>query len=264
MRFLLLLAALSSSYWTGTVTTPAGALPIGITISSGSATLDAPSLGYVDKPLALRIDGETVYFELDADGKTAAAKATVSGDRLTGIISLDAERFPFELRRTAKVEKSYRTEAVVLHNGDVRLDATLYLPRADKPVPAIAFVAGLVPRSDSVHFLADLFASRGIAVITYDRRGIGKSSGERRASFNEHAGDATAAVAYLRGRAEVDSGRIGIRGQSQGAWLAPLAAARLPVAFIIATGGGGVPPWQSETYAIPARMRSDGFSAAEI
>ena len=152
----------------------------------------------------------------------------------------------------------------MLRNGDVRLDATLYLPKTDKPVPAIAFVAGLVPRSDSVHFLADLFASRGIAVLTYDRRGVGKSSGERRASFSEHAADAAAAIAWLRSRTEIDAARVGIRGQSQGAWLAPLAAKRVPVAFIIATGGGGIPPWQSETYAIPARMRADGFSAAEV
>ena len=264
MRLLLLLAALSGSYWTGTVTTPAGAVPIGIAISSGSATLDAPSLGCAGKPLTLRVEGDAVHFTVDVDGRNASADGTVSGERLSGVVSLDAQKFPFELTRSAPPPKTYRTEAVTLLNGDVRLDATLYLPKADKPVPAVAFVAGLVPRSDSVHFLADLFASRGIAVLTYDRRGLGKSTGERRASFNEHAGDAAAAVAYLRGRTEVDSGRIGIRGQSQGAWLAPLAAARVPVAFIIATGGGGVPPWQSETYAIPARMRYDGFGAAEI
>ena len=51
MRLFFLLAAVASGYWTGTVTTPAGALPIGIAITGDSATLDAPSLGYTDKPL---------------------------------------------------------------------------------------------------------------------------------------------------------------------------------------------------------------------
>ncbi|HKS25728.1 MAG TPA: alpha/beta fold hydrolase [Thermoanaerobaculia bacterium] len=263
MRLLLVLAAIGG-YWTGTVTTPGGALPVGIFIGPGSAALDAPSLGYAGKPVALRVEGDAVHLELDADGKTASADATLSGDRLTGLVTLDAAKFPIDLKRSAQPEKSYRTEGVTIRNGEVSLDGTLYLPKADRAVPAVAFVAGLVPRSDAVHFLADRFASRGIAVLTYDRRGVGKSTGPRRASFAEHAADAAAAVAYLRSRAEIDAARVGIRGQSQGAWLAPLAATRVPVAFIIATAGGGVPPWQSETYAIPARMRADGFSAAEV
>src|SRR5207248_10691353 len=108
-----------------------------------------------------------------------------------------------------------------------------------------------------VHFLADQFANRGVAVLMYDRRA-------GRASFSTLADDAAAAVRFLRSRSEVDATRTGIRGQSQGAWIATLAAARVPVSFVIATGGGGVQPWQSEMYAIPARMRADGFSDNEV
>ena len=100
-------------------------------------------------------------------------------------------------------------------------------------------------------------ASRGLAVLTYERRGFGGSTGNPRAGFVAHASDAAAALRYLEGRPEVDPHRVGIRGQSQGAWLAPLAAQQVPVAFVIATGGGGIPPWQSELYAVPARMQAD-------
>ena len=65
MRLFVLLAAVASGYWTGTVTTPAGALPIGIAITGGAATLDAPSLGYTDKPLTFGVSDQAVHFELE-------------------------------------------------------------------------------------------------------------------------------------------------------------------------------------------------------
>ena len=121
MRLFVLLAAVASGYWTGTVTTPAGALPIGIAITDGAATLDAPSLGYADKPLMFGVSDHAVHFELDVGGETAAAEASVSGDRLSGVVSLGAAKFPLALTRSTRPDKSYRTEAVVLRSGDVRL-----------------------------------------------------------------------------------------------------------------------------------------------
>ena len=47
----LLLAATISGYWSGTVTTPAGSLPIGISISADTAVVDALPLGLIDKPV---------------------------------------------------------------------------------------------------------------------------------------------------------------------------------------------------------------------
>lgn len=250
-------------YWSGHVVTPAGRLPIGIALADRAATLDAPALGYVDKPITASVDGPHVRLEMRVDDVTASADATAEGEAMRGNVTIGGNTYALDLQRAARPPKTYRTEELTLRNGDVSLAATLYLPNAPAPLPAVAFVAGLVPRSDAVHFLADRFASSGIAVLTYDRRGVGRSTGGR-ATFAEHASDAAAAVEYLRARKEIDPKRVGIRGQSQGAWLAPLAAMHAPVAFIIATAGGGVPPWQSERYAIPARMRADGFSQAEI
>ena len=253
-------------YWKGQVTTPVGTLSIALTITAAdtSALLDSPALGFTDAPLVATIAGDHVRLVLDVDGEGASAEATATGDEMRGTVSVGKASYPLELRRSVKLGRNYRTEEVTIRNGDVALAGTLYLPKSDRPAPALVFVAGLIPRSNALHFLADLFATRGISVLTYDRRGIGKSTEEPRASFADHASDAAAAVRYLRTRAEIDPRRIGIRGQSQGAWLAPLAATLEPVAFVIAMGGGGVRPWESETYAIPARMRADGFSPEEI
>ena len=272
------IAADTRGYWTGTLTTEAGSLQVRLFLggdaSTPSARLDAPGLGFVDKPLGVTMSNDRVHLELTTDpvfgnwggmpGGVVSGDLASAADGLKGTVKIGKATYPITLGLSRKPEKSYTTEEVILRNGDVTLAATLYLPKSNGPRPAVVFVAGLVPRSDSVHFLADLFANRGIAAITYDRRGLGKSSGNRRASFAEHAADAAAAVLYLRSRAEIDPARIGIRGQSQGAWLAPLAATRVPVAFVIATGGGGVRPWESETYAIPERLKADGFTPQEI
>lgn len=253
-------------YWTGQVNTPAGTMPIALTItpSETSALLDAPGVGITDGPMILTITGDRIHLVLDIEGVAASADATAAAAEMHGSVTVGSASYPLELRRGVKPERNYRTEALKVRNGDIALAATLYLPKGDRPVPAAVFVAGLTPRGNSVHFLADLFATRGVAVLTYDRRGVGASTGEPRASFVEHATDAAAAVRYLRSRREIDPKRIGIRGQSQGAWLAPLAATLVPVSFVIATGGGGVRPWESEMYAIPARMLADGASAEEI
>jgi len=256
-----LFGAGTHGYWSGITATPAGSLSVALTIPNpadrATALLDAPLLGLGDQAMGLRVEGSRLELRLDLEGRAVIAEATVSGDSLRGVVHLDGQVFPLALRRSRKPERTYRTEEVVLRNGDVALAGTLYLPRGTRPVPGLVFVAGLAPRSGATHFLADLFASRGLAVLTYERRGFGGSTGNPRAGFAAHASDAAAALRYLESRPEVDPHRVGIRGQSQGAWLAPLAAQQVPVAFVIATGGGGIPPWQSELYAVPTRMQAD-------
>ena len=247
----------ASDYWEGSVKTAAGALPIGILFHEKDSTLNAPAFGLVDKPMTVTSVADHRLIELHFDDRVVTADLVQDGDSIAGVAKVGSESYALELHRAAEPAKTYRTENTSIATGDATLAATLYLPKSSSAVPAIVFVAGLVPRSDAVHFLADLFASRGVAVLTYDRR-------KARASFSTLADDAAAAVRYARSRREIDANRVGIRGQSQGAWIAPLTATRVPVAFMIATGGGGVQPYQSETYAIPARMRADGLSDAEI
>ena len=262
----ILLALSITGYWQGSVTVGNATVPVALSISNdGRATLDSRSLGFLGEALTVISSApEHLRLELPIDHAIVIAEAAVAGDDMLGTVTIGSTRLSLALHRAPKLEKSYIIETTTIRNGGVTLGATLYLPRSSAPVPGVVFVAGLVPRSGSVHFLADQFASRGIAVLTYDRRGLGTSTGDPRAGFAAQASDAAAAVRFLRARNEIDANRVGIRGQSQGAWIAPLVAMEVPVAFVIATGGGGVQPWESETYAIPARMRADGFAEAEI
>ncbi len=86
------------------------------------------------------------------------------------------------------------------------------------------------------------FAEHGVAALAYDKRGVNESTRDfRRVAFTDLAPDGLAAVAVLRARADIDPGRIGVWGLSQGGWLGPLAASQSKdVAFVIAVSGPGV------------------------
>lgn len=74
-------------------------------------------------------------------------------------------------------------------------------------------------------------ASHGIAVLTYDKRGVGDSEGTYVEAATERnvnliAQDAIAGVEYLKSRPEVKANRIGLTGFSQAGWVIPLAASQ--------------------------------------
>ncbi|UCD52693.1 MAG: alpha/beta fold hydrolase, partial [Phycisphaerales bacterium] len=73
--------------------------------------------------------------------------------------------------------------------------------------------------------LADYLTRQGIAVLRYDDRGVGRSTGDYdRAAFEEFKRDALAGLDYLAQRQEIDTGQIGLIGHSEGGAIAILAA----------------------------------------
>jgi len=65
--------------------------------------------------------------------------------------------------------------------------------------------------------LADTLADRGLAVLRLDDRGIGASTGPDSTTATDRVDDATAAVALLRRRMDVDPKRIAVVGLGEGA-----------------------------------------------
>jgi alpha/beta superfamily hydrolase len=89
--------------------------------------------------------------------------------------------------------------------------------------------------------LADYLARKGIAVLRFDDRGVGKSTGDHdKATTKDFADDAAGAVAWLKARKDV--GKIGLMGHSEGGLIAPIVAAESSdVGFIIMLAGPGIP-----------------------
>jgi dienelactone hydrolase len=180
-------------------------------------------------------------------------------------VDRDTVRGQFELWRRPRPTPPYRTVEVRFRNGDVPLRGTIYLPIRAARTPGVVFLHGSGPqtRESYLRFFADHFARHGIASLVYDKRNTERTDippWERGAgSFAELASDAAVAAGILRGRSEVDSSRIGFWGLSQGAWLAPMAAARAGgAAFVVLISGGGVTPAEQELYDDEYKLRELG------
>jgi hypothetical protein len=128
-----------------------------------------------------------------------------------------------------------------------QLSGTLTVPTRKGPFPAVVLVSGTGhnTRDEDVWghkvflVLADALNRKGFAVLRYDKRGVGGSSGDYDAATTaDFASDAGAAVAWLKTQAQIDASRIGVLGHSEGGIIAPsVAAADKSVAFVIMIAG---------------------------
>jgi pimeloyl-ACP methyl ester carboxylesterase len=174
------------------------------------------------------------------------------------------------LKRTSKPPlQAYPIEDVKFKNGSVTLSGTLVKPITNGPWPVLVVVhgSGSQGRDDSFYrFWGEFFAEHGFAALIYDKRGVGHSTGDyQRASFDDLAGDAVAAVQLLRKRKDINVQQIGLFGISQGGWLAPLAASRsTDIKFLILDVGPAVTVEEQELNSVEYRMRNDEFSEQDI
>jgi pimeloyl-ACP methyl ester carboxylesterase len=158
-------------------------------------------------------------------------------------------------------------EEVTFKNGDVTLAGTLLLPVAKGKHPAVVFThGGGAQLRDIMWGLGYLYAARGFAVLSYDKRGVGKSTGNwGEASFEDLADDAVAGARFLQTRKDIAANQIGFWGLSQGGWIAPLAASRMSeAAFALALSGGGLSPAVQELFDSEYELAKAGYSANEI
>ena len=165
----------------------------------------------------------TVQFQMDGQG--AAQGLTI---RPTGGAATFATREPS------------RDEEVVIRHGDISLAGTFIAPATRGLHPAIVLLHGSGPLTRySFGPWPRFFNSLGMAVLVFDKRGTGASSGVRldastgapatlsaRYYPDDLVDDALAALRFLQGRAEVDRKQIGFWGSSEGGMLATQVAAR--------------------------------------
>jgi dienelactone hydrolase len=177
--------------------------------------------------------------------------------RVTGLTWTPAGR---ATQRAAR-RTYYRTEDVTFASGGVRISASLLMPAGPGPFPAVVMIHGSGPTDRaSLMPVADALARNGVAVVAPDKRGAGRSTGDWvRATFDDLADDALAAVAFLKQRAGIDPHRIGLQGASLGGWVAPLAASRSSdVRFVIVEAAPTISPAEHERRRVERQMLADG------
>jgi len=228
------------------------------------AALDSPDQGVSGLP-AIKVSQKEAGFHFEIpvvsgvyDGTLNAAKTAISGSwQQNGVEQkLDFQRSDqlLELVRPQNPVKPYpyREEEITFPNGKAKiaLAGTLTLPRGQGPFPAAILLSGSGPhdRDESLvgHrpflVLADYLTRKGIAVLRFDKRGIGKSTGDyANATMDDFASDAEAALAYLITRKEIDGKKAGFIGHSEGGMIAPLVAAHSSdVAWVVLLAGPGL------------------------
>jgi len=160
---------------------------------------------------------------------------------------------------TGTPEAGVREEPMTFQNGDVTLAGTLVLPTGSGRHPAVVLFHGSGPEPRNLE-MARWFAAQGLAALTYDKRGVGDSTGDfRKVPFMDLHLDGLAGLAVLEHRGDIDASHIGVWGQSQGGWLGPLAASRSrDVSFVIAVSGPAVSPGEQMVFYYANQLRAEG------
>lgn len=214
---------------------------------SDSVFFSGPSIG-VDSPIAIR--------------------AEVHRDRRGKVRGLTWREDGAPSREATRLD-DVGSEDVVFSNGPVRLAGTLTLPRRGGPHPAVILIHGAgrtIPTRDFGYW-SSYFAGHGIAVLAFDKRGGGASTGDANtATYEDLADDVLAGLTYLQSRRDIAADRIGVYGTSNGGYIAPLAAARSQgrIAFITVRSGSARRVGDNIAYEVGNDLRSQGFSEAEV
>ena len=218
------------------------------------------------------------------DGTIADDKASVKGTW-----TQMGKSFPLALKKVKSAAEMYRPrpqmpvkpypyheEEVTYDNpkANIKLAGTMTIPPGKGPFPAVLLMAGSGPndRDETLMghkpflVLADYLTRKGIVVLRYDKRGVGKSGGDfTNAVMWDFGSDGEAGIAYLKTRPEVNVQKIGIIGHSEGGLEAPMIAMHDPaIAFVVLMAGPGVKG--DELLAAQQRLlqQSRGISAEEI
>lgn len=183
---------------------------------------------------------------------------------IEGVYKQGGQKIPLNLSRKEIVAKPlirpqeptmpypYYTEEISFQNRNagITFAGTLSLPHKEGQYPAVILITGSGPQNRDEELMghkpflviADYLTKNGIAVLRYDDRGFGKSTGNfKSATSADFATDVESAIAYLKSRSDIKSDKIGLVGHSEGGLIAPLVAAgSKEVSFIVLLADTGI------------------------
>lgn len=191
-------------------------------------------------------DGRDRFVARDNPAEVLTVTRDSAGEVTGVVLNRPGEPQQFGLRQDL-----FDEEVVSFDAGEVVLAGTLILPKGEGPHPAVVIVHGAEFATRDIYRLLGMhYARRGVAVLIYDKRGTGESTGSfSEATFEDLAGDALAAVSLLKDHPSIDSGQIGLVGFSQGAWIVAMAAQQSDdIAFLVAVSPSGLSPADSAAW----------------
>lgn len=145
----------------------------------------------------------------------------------------------------------YKEEEVsfINENDGTRLAGTLTIPYGKAPFPAVILISGsgAQDRDESVFghkiflVIADYLTRSGLAVLRFDDRGVGGSSGDHlKATSKTNSEDIIYATGFIGSRKDINRSKVGLIGHSEGGLIASIVASKCPqIAYIILLGAPG-------------------------
>ena len=233
-----------------------------------TATMDSPDQGATGIPAnRVRATRDSLTIAVASIGGRFDGAIRANGTQIEGAWSQGGRSFPLTLEQVSEgteVEPPerpqepeppypYTSTDVTFRNvqDGVTLAGTLTLPKGEGPHPGVVLVSGSGAQNRNAEVmghklllvLADHLTRQGVAVLRFDERGVGASTGSmEEATTKDLARDVEAGVALLANRPEVDTDRIGVYGHSEGGWIAPMVANRFEeVDFLVLVAPAGVP-----------------------
>ncbi|KKQ33617.1 MAG: Spectinomycin 3' adenylyltransferase [candidate division TM6 bacterium GW2011_GWF2_37_49] len=169
-------------------------------------------------------------------------------------------------------EPMFKSEEVSYQNNQagITISGTLTLPTSTKPSATVILVPGYGPNDrDYVLFghkrfmvLAEYLTQQGLAVLRFDKRGVGKSTGDYgSATSRDFADDVIAGIEYLKTRKDIDASKLGLIGHSEGGMISCMVAAESDdVAFVVMMAGVVQADVEDLVVQTAKQMKADGAS----
>lgn len=231
-----------------------------------SSTMDSPDQGAMGlKVESTSVFGSVITLKMPNMGAEYFGVYNSETDIIDGTFKQMGQSFTLNLSRDLKISEnikrpqepkkpfSYISEDVVFVNpiDGVSLSGTLALPNNKGSFPTVILISGSGPQNRNEELLghkpflliSDFLCKKGFAVLRFDDRGVGKSTGEfSTATTEDFAGDVEAALLFLQARKDIDSNKIGLIGHSEGGIIAPMIASKSDdVDFIVLLAGTALP-----------------------
>lgn len=285
--------------WLGKVEIPGQVLDFVVTIVETedglTGKLDIPIQGLTDGELrGVHREGDELSFHfeipslpeanwprwvvtIDETGKAAEGVLKQSGATFPSSLVLDETGEAEVLNRPQHPRRPlpYPEIEVAIDAGEHTLAGTLTIPSEDEfgdgPFPAAVLISGSGPqdRDETLlghkpfFVLSDYLTRRGIAVLRYDDRGFGESTGDfESATSLDFADDARACAEWLNERDDVS--HVGLIGHSEGGLVAPLVAkGNEGIDFVVLLAAPGVPGTELLERQLRAIYEADGVGDAQ-
>jgi pimeloyl-ACP methyl ester carboxylesterase len=256
--------------WKGPLQMPGGKLEVIfrlVKLSSGEyfATLDVPLQKVSHLKVTVTMRADTVVLTSTEANATYIGRLATDGSQLQGSWLQPGFKVPMVLSHSEvqaatvavapRLTPPYREEEVHFSNINAKLQlaGTLTVPAGKGPFPSVVLLSDAGPHDRNgttgdfapLSRLADYLTRRGIAVLRFDDRGVGQSTGDNQPTIGEQVTDAQAGLNYMRTRPEVDLSNLGLIGHGEGGNVALLTATLpLPPTFVV-----GLAP-----YALPGSV----------